>query len=96
MSEYKKQLGQALNEIKKSSWFLELDESMQKEALEQTKRCYTPPNDMENTLMNIKLGEINKYKEWCEYCSNKFPWADPQKTKGEVGIAKRNFLTAGI
>ena len=92
---YKKELGQALQEIKASDWFKELPPEDQEYCLDSQKAIYTPPSDMENTLMNMQIDARGLNDEWDKHRESKYPWAD-NTTKGEVGIAKRRFITQHI
>lgn len=74
---YKKELGIALQEIKASAWFAELHKDDQGYVLDETKKLYNPPNDIENCMLNITIevgGFIKEYKKFTEdelpYMSN--------------------------
>lgn len=94
MSNYKKQMNMALNEMKKEPWFIELDAKTQKMVIDQTKEFYTPPNNIELTLMNIAIQPL--WHEWEDLCKNQFPWADPTDGGADVRLAKRNFVSMNM
>ena len=90
---YKKELGLSLNEIKSADWFKQLDENEQKYALGSVKATYTPPNNMEETLLNITLHHSGWEEEWATLCARLFPWGNPIQGGAEIGLAKRAFFT---
>lgn len=86
----------ALSEVKNSDWYKELSKDMQEEAIKQQKEYYTPPDNMQNTLLNLTLGNEeypNVWKDWLELLQNEAPWADPKMTRGAVGLLKQQFFT---
>lgn len=93
---WKKELGMCLQEIKSSEWFKELSTDLQEIVLSDTKEIYSPPDKIQNTLINMSLKYSGYWDKWVKNCYDNFPWADPIKGNAEVNIHKRNFNSKAI
>ena len=93
---YKKELALALQEIKKSNWFAELEKQDQEHCIEMQKAYFTPPNFMQNTLLNACMVQLNIMDAWLRRCANNFPWANPYLSGGEVSLEKVRFFNENI
>ena len=93
MSHYKKEAGMQLNDLKSQDWFKAADREIQQEAMDQLKAVFTPPNGMENTLLNIAISDSAKDKAWQQMLADKMPYVtNPSSGSAEVGLMKREFF----
>lgn len=98
---YKKELGISLQEMKSADWFKDLPKESQELAIQNTKEFYTPPNKMENTILNIALNQYLSdfpfsnisWKKWLDYCAKNFTWANPTIGNGQINLHKRRFAS---
>lgn len=91
MANYQKALGMAQAEVKNAEWFKELNQEGRDFVLQQTKEYYTPPNAMENTLLNLAIMDWNK---WVNYAKEAHPYYNGEAFgSGEVRLLKRQYFT---
>ena len=96
MADYKKQLGLALNDMKQADWFKELDSNTQKDAIDQVKEYYTPPDAMENTLLNIAITAKEKLGDWNRIKKEVYPHLPEASEPMYVRLTKRLFYSNEI
>lgn len=89
----KKELGMALQEMQRESWYLELPKELQQYATDEIKHGFTPPNPINNTLINIWLSHAKMFNEWEKICEEHFPYADPLIGPAQVKLNKVSYFT---
>lgn len=78
-----------MQDMKQSAWFIDLDKETQQIAIEQLKDFFTPPSELENTLLKILIANSN---EWQDFVKKELPWADPNSNSIEVKFKRREFF----
>jgi len=87
---YKKELAKALEEIKSSDWFKELNKENQEEVIRQQKAYYTPPTVISNCILNMLIEQKGLWNDFVKDLKKVIPYGRA-KESGNIGLFKQKW-----